>query len=56
MTHGEDGSWDRAPCAEVIAIIDHRYHHCEIPYEDHDDNALGHAFINPERDDGAEAV
>ena len=50
---GADGSADRMPCAYmVLRTSDKRLFRCGVPYEDHNDEELGHEFVEEQdRDD-----
>lgn len=42
---GADGSLDKARCAFWISAVGAT---CDVPYEDHNDEELGHTFEMPE--------
>lgn len=53
---GADGEYDRVPCSfrKDDTYIDRwgrkhtESHYCNVPYEDHNDEELGHEFVQPE--------
>ena len=48
---GADGSLDHVKCAywyELSEMVREGTQYCNVPYEDHDDEELGHEFVQPE--------